>query len=160
MVRPTGGQICAEVCLGKHQKSLWDLCSLVPAVPPNTSATLQDVASCPFTMTFSLSYDAWSADFRMMIMAMPTTLRLYIHYWIYIIIVSQNISKWYNPVGVCWSLVIPNDIISNTLWYLYGCVAKPIIINVSGLNTNINPSYFDVNRRATRFWPKVILMVY
>ena len=29
------------------------------------------------------------------------------------------------------------------------CVSKPIIINVSGVFPPINPSYFDVNKRAT-----------
>ena len=28
----------------------------------------------------------------------------------------------------------------------YGCVSEPIIINVSGVNTTINPSYFDVHQ--------------
>ena len=38
----------------------------------------------------------------------------------------------------------------------YGSVSKPITINGSGVFPPINPSYFDVNKRATRFWPKAI----
>ena len=39
------------------------------------------------------------------------------------------------------------------------CV-KPIIINVSGVFPPINPSYFDVNKRAIRFSPKAIYQRY
>ena len=43
----------------------------------------------------------------------------------------------------------------------YRCVSKPIIIKVNGVNTTINPSYFDVNKRATfGFDPKPYMYVY
>ena len=37
--------------------------------------------------------------------------------------------------------------------FIYGYGSIPINTIFSGLFTSINPSYFDVNYRATRFWP-------
>ena len=52
----------------------------------------------------------------------------------------------------------PNFGILLELWYGYGSI--PIKIPFLGGWTSINPSYFDVNRRGTRFWHTAIWSIW
>ena len=90
------------------------------------------------------------------------------------LLLHSHYIPWYygwlrNPASIRWpihrisswaKLVNISPMVLGWIWSLYGYGSIPINTIFSGLFTSINPSYFDVNYRGTRFWHTAIYLLF